>query len=84
MRPGGKSNGVSPFFETPNLSFEGRVRNVATAPLAQGTRDRPRGGRGRRDAADRAIREATEVYGKRRRPRAPRALEPVAGRKPAV
>ena len=29
MRPGGKSNGESPFFETPNLSFEGRVRNVA-------------------------------------------------------
>ena len=25
MRPGGKSNGESPFFETPNLSFEGRV-----------------------------------------------------------
>ena len=31
MRPGGKSNGVSPFFETPNLSFEGRDRNVAEA-----------------------------------------------------
>jgi hypothetical protein len=30
MRPGGKSNGESPFFETPNLSFEGRVRNVAS------------------------------------------------------
>ena len=29
MRPGGKSNGESPFFETPNLSFEGRDRNVA-------------------------------------------------------
>ena len=31
MRSGGKSNGESPFFETPNLSFEGRVtvRNVA-------------------------------------------------------
>ena len=29
MRPGGESNGESPFFETPNLSFEGRVRNVA-------------------------------------------------------
>ena len=29
MRPGGKSNVESPFFETPNLSFEGRVRNVA-------------------------------------------------------
>jgi hypothetical protein len=29
MWPGGKSNGESPFFETPNLSFEGRVRNVA-------------------------------------------------------
>jgi hypothetical protein len=29
MRPGGKSNGESPFFETPNLSFEGRFRNVA-------------------------------------------------------
>ena len=29
MRPGGKSNGESPFFEKPNLSFEGRVRNVA-------------------------------------------------------
>ena len=29
MRPGGKSNGVSPFFESPNLSFEGRDRNVA-------------------------------------------------------
>ena len=29
MRPGGKSDGESPFFETPNLSFEGRVRNVA-------------------------------------------------------
>ena len=34
MRPGGKSNGESPFFETPNLSFEGRDRNVAmVAPL---------------------------------------------------
>ena len=32
MRPGGKSNGESPFFETPNLSFEGRVRNVALRP----------------------------------------------------
>ena len=30
MRPGGKSNGESPFFVTPNLSFEGRVRNVAS------------------------------------------------------
>ena len=29
MRPGGKSNGESPYFKTPNLSFEGRVRNVA-------------------------------------------------------
>ena len=29
MRPGGKSNGESPFFETPNLSFEERVGNVA-------------------------------------------------------
>ena len=29
-------NGESPFFETPNLSFEGRVRNVARA----GTRRR--------------------------------------------
>ena len=29
MRPGGKSNGESPCFETPNLSFEGRVRNIA-------------------------------------------------------
>ena len=39
MRPGGKSNGGSPFFETPNLSFEGRVRNVAsphgTRPLGR-------------------------------------------------
>ena len=33
MRPGGKSNGVSPFFETPNLSFEGRDRNVAFCML---------------------------------------------------
>ena len=33
MRPGGKSNGESPFFETPNLSFEGRVRNVASPPI---------------------------------------------------
>ena len=33
MRPGGKSKGESPFFETPNLSFEGRVRNVAD-PIA--------------------------------------------------
>ena len=32
--PGGKSNGESPFFETPNLSFEGRVRNVAVMPIA--------------------------------------------------
>ena len=31
MRPGGKSNGESPFFETPNLSFEERVGNVAEA-----------------------------------------------------
>ena len=30
MRPGGKSNGESPFFETPNLSFEGLVRSVAS------------------------------------------------------
>ena len=29
MRPGGKSNEESPCFETPNLSFEGRDRNVA-------------------------------------------------------
>ena len=29
MRPGGKSNGESPFFETPNLSFEGRVGILA-------------------------------------------------------
>ena len=29
MRPGGKSNGESPFFEIPILSFEGRVGNVA-------------------------------------------------------
>ena len=29
MRPGGKSNGESPFFEEPFLSFEGRVGNVA-------------------------------------------------------
>ena len=29
MRPGGKSNGESPFFEKPILSFEGRVGNVA-------------------------------------------------------
>ena len=30
MRPGGKSNGESPFFETPNLSFEGRVGILAS------------------------------------------------------
>ena len=35
MRPGGKSNGVSPFFETPNLSFEGRDRNVAHLVVPQ-------------------------------------------------
>ena len=29
MRPGGKSIWESPFFETPNLSFEERVGNVA-------------------------------------------------------
>ena len=29
MRPGGKSNGESPFFETPNLSFEGRIGILA-------------------------------------------------------
>ena len=29
MRPGGKSNEESPFFEKPILSFEGRVGNVA-------------------------------------------------------
>ena len=37
MRPGGKSNGESPFFETPNLSFEGRVRNVASEAGPTGT-----------------------------------------------
>ena len=42
MRPGGKSNGESPFFETPNLSFEGRVgilaraRRAGDAPAARG------------------------------------------------
>ena len=32
MRPGGKSNGESPFFEKPILSFEERVGNVALIP----------------------------------------------------
>ena len=38
MRPGGKSNGESPFFETPNLSFEERVGNVAIGTMTSGTR----------------------------------------------
>ena len=32
MRPGGKSNGESPFFEKPILSFEERVGNVVARP----------------------------------------------------
>ena len=32
MRPGGKSNGESPFFEEPNLSVEGRGGILAAAP----------------------------------------------------
>ena len=32
MRPGGKSNGESPFFEKPFLSFEERVGNVVARP----------------------------------------------------
>ena len=36
MRPGGKSNGESPFFETPNLSFEERVGNVAIGTMTSG------------------------------------------------
>ena len=59
MRPGGKSNGESPFFETPNLSFEGRVRNVARARRRTGahrTRTEQRQRSTERDpaAADRA------------------------------
>ena len=33
MRPGGKSNGESPFFEKPILSFEERVGNAAQSRL---------------------------------------------------
>ena len=33
MRPGGKSNGESPFFEKPILSFEERVGNVFEGPV---------------------------------------------------
>ena len=36
MRPGGKSNGESPFFETPNLSFEGRVGILALNVMGPG------------------------------------------------
>ena len=47
MRPGGKSNEESPFFETPNLSFEGRVGILARACAAgPGRGDRRAGGRG--------------------------------------
>ena len=42
MRPGGKSNGESPFFETPNLSFEGRVGILALCGVPHGRV--PRGG----------------------------------------
>ena len=39
MRPGGKSNGESPFFETPNLSFEGRVGILAGGRTGANTRN---------------------------------------------
>ena len=51
MRPGGKSNGESPFFEKPFLSFEERVGNVAAdsnVEAAQAAQGRNRGAAGLR------------------------------------
>ena len=64
MRPGGKSNGESPFFETPNLSFEGRVGILARGPRSRHAQARatanlpPRVGAARTYAAYRPIRRS--------------------------